>query len=158
DAAISTRMSFWNSFHMLARGWTVIGKSLEAQQQYAEAADRYLDLADAATRTSHGGTWIDDGVGMRISSYGLVGLASILDKLDEQALAVVAERLPKISKAHDPLEEVLEHERVFGSLVYGWSGRAYAFYERLSGAMNEVEEAAAVLRQENDARIHLLIA
>lgn len=90
----------------LGRLFVVAARRAEGEGRPDEAAREYLDLLELGSAIDRGGLWLDHQLAIAIEGQAGAGLAGLLDRLDTETLASVAESLRRFGAGRETIEQV----------------------------------------------------
>jgi hypothetical protein len=121
----SENLTDMQGFRSLCRALTISGKVAAATGKYDGSMRDYLDIVCLGQKSCHGGILTHALVASGIEGEGVQGIVGQLNGMDASALGELTNGLEKLSGVREPLGVILERDRLWQRLAYGWLGRLY---------------------------------
>jgi hypothetical protein len=155
DASLA-HMNNIGQFRDLCLALSAEGKACAAAGKHMDSAESYIDMVRLAQQASRGGLFVDDLVADSLERIGLFALPSVLNQLDQSELALVRKNLETLAVSREPIEAVVERERLWNHLALGWPGRLLCWISPTLVGGNV--EAVSDARMPGIAQLRLLLA
>lgn len=121
--------NYWTSFSQnlmtlknLGRAFAAEGRLKELQGHTNDAAASYMDAIRVGHEAFRGGTIIHSMSGLAVEAVGLSRLEKITTALDASQCRAIATILEGFETRREPLESVLDVEKIWVRQVYGLKG------------------------------------
>jgi hypothetical protein len=131
----------------LAQAFVAEGRLAEMENRPNDAAKSYLDVIHLGNESAHGGTLIDELVGIAVESIGRSPLQKLLPQLNAKSCRETAEALTILDSQQQTWDEVMQQEN-------NWSHRFFpGWRQELSRLMehNSLEKAFQTVQKKYQA-------
>ena len=122
------------SLRQVARALGSKADLAEQQQRFHDAALTTLESMRVGVATARGGIVPHYLVGIAMGGIGMNGLYKVAHKLDASACDEVIRSLQEIDATFEPVETILERDRVYCENAWGWYGHLLLMLDDLAGS------------------------
>ena len=105
--------------------------------RFGDAVRIYLDMFRLGRTISSGGLMIQELTANAFESDGAQGLIQQvrIDRLDAENLKLLRRELELLDASHEPFANIMERDRTWTKLSYGWGGRLFCWFEEALGGL-----------------------